>query len=106
MKPTIRIIKSTLSRLPGSAIPALDRRSAPGAGEIWRDRMDRPTHAYFGLKRCGCFAFIGGDEPELAEHIADDAKYVITQGGTVERLPLDEAKTRAAAAPYQCGVCK
>jgi hypothetical protein len=66
---------------------------------------DRPSHAYLGLKKCGCFGFIGGDEPSLAKDNAKDSAWLVKNSGTVERLPVDEAKVRLLMIPHGCAEC-
>lgn len=64
-----------------------------------------PTHAYLGIKKCGCFGFVGGDKPVLAKDNGKDAAWIVRHGGTVERLPLEEAKARLAPLPHGCEEC-
>lgn len=66
---------------------------------------DRPTHAYLGLRKCGCFGFIGVDQPGTADGNAGDAAWIIKGGGTVERLPLEEAKSRVQLVASSCSAC-
>jgi hypothetical protein len=67
--------------------------------------MESPTHCYLGVKACGCFGFIGGDEPSLAKDIAKSTKWIIRNGGLVERLPLEEGKARVAYLHHGCAAC-
>lgn len=68
--------------------------------------MNVPTHAYLGTKGCGCFAFICVDDPEYASEIARDTRWVIKRGGSVERLPMQDAKDKLGAMQSGCSTCK
>lgn len=63
------------------------------------------VHAYLGTRRCGCFAFVGVDDPDVLPEIAEDARAILAEQGRVERLPLCEAKARCASMPTSCGEC-
>ena len=58
--------------------------------------MDIPTHCYVGILPGNRFGFICGDEPELADSIATETRWVVEKGGYVARLPLAEGKALVA----------
>ncbi len=79
-------------------------RAAAGSGKaVALAREER--HAYLGTRPCGCFAFVGVDEPDVLPEIAEDARAVLAERGRVERLSLAEAKARITAMPTSCGEC-
>lgn len=67
--------------------------------------MDTPSHCYLGTRPCGCFGFIAGDVPELAQEIAQDAAWLIAAGGKMERLPLQDGRDACADMPARCDTC-
>lgn len=50
--------------------------------------------AYLGIGPCGCAHMATVDNPDHREHVQKDVAKVIADGGTVERVPVDEARKR------------
>lgn len=58
------------------------------------------THAYVGRARCGHVFFMAVDDGYKSN--AKDVAGVIRKGGTIERLPMEEARSAAKAAWCGC----
>ena len=56
--------------------------------------MAKYTHAYIGVKDCGCVVAITVDTPQRPKEVAIDVAEFIENGLHIERLPLDDARTK------------
>ncbi len=61
---------------------------------------DDLTHAYVGRCRCGHAYFVGVDDatPSLALDVAD----IIRDGGTIERVTIEQARTTPLSRCTKC----
>jgi hypothetical protein len=66
----------------------------------------QPTHAWLGIRHCGCFGFISIDTPAHAKANGEDALRFIAEGGSVQREALAEVRARVASLPSSCLYCE
>jgi hypothetical protein len=68
------------------------------------------THAYVGIKPCGCLVAAIVDRPELKGDIAKETGSWLRRGWTVDRLELAEVRPRLKACecpkPVRAVACK
>ena len=61
-------------------------------GEQGRGAMNEETHGYIGLRPCGCVETIIVDCPEEAAEIAKVMRRLASQGGWMERAPIEDCR--------------
>ena len=67
--------------------------------------MSEPTHCFVGIMPGDIFGFICIDAPDYEETAGRDICWTLREGGTVERLTIEDGRRRVAGLASRLWIC-